>query len=86
MLGISLELSLGIALPDDFVAGRLEFFDGLPAEMTSSTHHDLNRGNRLEIPWLAGAVVRLGRELGIPVPANNKVCEALAPHIMGRGD
>ncbi len=74
----------GIQLPDDFVEGRLEFFDGLPAEMTSSTHHDLDRGNRLEIPWLAGAVVRMGDELGIPVPANRKVCVALEPHIMGR--
>ncbi len=74
----------GIQLPADFVDGRLEFFDGLPAEMTSSTHHDLDRGNRLEIPWLAGAVVRLGDELGIEVPANRKVVAALAPHIMGR--
>lgn len=74
----------GIALPADFVEGRLEFFDGLPAEMTSSTHHDLDRGNRLEIPWLAGSVVRLGDELGVEVPANRKVCDALAPRIMGR--
>lgn len=74
----------GIALPADFVEGRLEFFDGLPAEMTSSTHHDLDRGNRLEIPWLAGSVVRLGDELGVEVPANRKVCMALAPRIMGR--
>lgn len=74
----------GIALPADFVEDRLEFFDGLPAEMTSSTHHDLDRGNRLEIPWLAGAVVRMGDELGLEVPANRKVCAALEPHIMGR--
>ncbi|MEE8516805.1 MAG: 2-dehydropantoate 2-reductase [Alphaproteobacteria bacterium] len=74
----------GIQLPADFVEGRLEFFDGLPPEMTSSTHHDLDRGNRLEIPWLAGAVVRLGDELGVEVPANRKVCQALEPHIMGR--
>ncbi len=73
----------GIQLPADFVEGRLEFFDGLPAEMTSSTHHDLDRGNRLEIPWLAGAVVRLGNELGVEVPANRKVCTALEPYIMG---
>ena len=28
--------------------------------MTSSMHHDLERGNRLEVRWLSGGVVELG--------------------------
>ncbi len=67
----------GIALPPDFAEDRLAFADGLPGEMTSSMHHDLDRGNPLEVGWLSGAVVRLGDERGIPVPVNHTVSAAL---------
>ena len=32
--------------------------------MTSSMHHDLQRGNQLEVQWLSGGVVQLGSEVG----------------------
>lgn len=67
----------GINLPDDFADTRLEFADGLPVDMTSSMHHDLEAGNPLELAWLSGAVVRFGRDLGIPTPANQVVFAAL---------
>ncbi len=67
----------GVALPPDYAYDRLEFADGLPYDMTSSMHHDLDRGNPLEVGWLSGAVVRFGDELGIPVPANRTVYAAL---------
>jgi 2-dehydropantoate 2-reductase len=38
--------------------------------MVASMLGDLERGNRLELPWLAGGVVQLGRELGVATPAN----------------
>lgn len=72
--------SRGIALPHGFARERLEFADGLPADMTSSMHTDLKRGNRLELAWLSGAVVRLGREMGVAVPANRRVQAALQPY------
>ncbi len=74
----------GIALPAGFACGRLEFADGLPAEMTSSMHTDLARGNRLELDWLSGAVVRFGRASGVPTPVNRTVYETLRPHAAGR--
>ena len=46
--------------------------------------HDLERGNRLELDWLAGKVSALGRELGIPTPANDAVYAILKPHRMGK--
>ena len=67
----------GVPLPEDFAEDRLEFADGLPADMTSSMHHDLEAGNPLELAWLSGAVTRLGLEAGIATPANRKVCDAL---------
>lgn len=75
----------GIDLKDGFAQDRIEFADGLPAEMTSSMHTDLERGNRLELDWLSGAVVRLGREEGIATPINTAVCAALGPYANGRG-
>jgi len=51
--------------------------------MTSSLHHDLERGNRLEVPWLAGAVVRLGAQKEVPTPMNRAIADILALHAGG---
>lgn len=75
--------ALGVALPADFADQRLAFADTLPADMTSSMHHDLERGNRLEVKWLSGGVVDLGRGAGVPTPANRAVCDILAVHADG---
>jgi 2-dehydropantoate 2-reductase len=45
---------------------------------------DLERGNRLEVDWLAGTIVRLGRELNVSTPVNWCVWCALRPFIHGR--
>jgi 2-dehydropantoate 2-reductase len=74
----------GVALDPDFAEKRLAFVDTLPAQMTSSMHNDLDRGNRLEVGWLSGAVVRLGRESGIATPANRAVDAALKLHADGQ--
>ena len=74
----------GVALPEDYAAQRLAFADGLPADMTSSMHHDLERGNPLEVEWLSGAIVRLGEAKGVPTPANRAVWDVLALHAAGR--
>ncbi|WP_225845744.1 ketopantoate reductase family protein [Streptomyces sp. HPF1205] len=73
----------GVALDPDLADERLAFCDTLPAAMTSSMHNDLLRGNRLELPWLSGAVSRLGRESGVPTPRNDAVAEILSPYVMG---
>ncbi len=69
----------GVDLPANFGDSRLDFADNIPAEMTTSMHHDLKAGNRLELPWLAGAVVRMGREADIPTPVCQTVYAALLP-------
>ncbi len=74
----------GVALPEDYADQRLAFADTLPYDMTSSMAHDLERGNRLEVDWLSGGVVTLGREAGVPTPANEEVCALLAAHTAGR--
>lgn len=67
----------GVALDASYADDRLAFCDTLPEAMTSSMYTDLIRGNRLELPWLSGAVADMGREVGIPTPINAQIVGAL---------
>ena len=73
----------GVKLADDYVERRMRFIERLPAEMTASMQGDLARGNRLELPWLSGAVVEMGRQHGIATPLNRAVCDILALYVDG---
>jgi len=74
----------GIKLPDDLVERRMAFTDGLPAEMYASMYHDLAAGRRLELKWLSGAVVEMGRALGVPTPVQESYWLALKLHADGK--
>jgi len=76
--------SLGVALPENYAEERLGFADSVPADMTSSMYHDLQRGNPLEVAWLSGGVVQLGKQAGVPTPANRAVWDILALQAGGR--
>ena len=80
---VAVGLAHGVNLPKDYAAQRLAFVDTLPAGMTSSMHHDLEAGNRLEVAWLSGGVVQLGTLVGVPTPANRAVWDVLALHASG---
>jgi 2-dehydropantoate 2-reductase len=75
--------AMGVALPEDYAAQRMAFVDALPPQMTASMQGDLARGNRLELPWLSGAVVDLGEKLGVPTPFNRAVRDVLALYVNG---
>jgi 2-dehydropantoate 2-reductase len=75
--------ALGVALPADFADERLAFVDGLPDQMTSSMHHDLKAGKRLEVSWLSGGVAQLGEQTGVPTPMNRAVWDILTLHEAG---
>ena len=76
----------GVALDHAFVDERLAFIgsDKIEPGMKASMAHDLERGNRLELDWLAGKVRDLGRELGVPTPASDIVYKVLKLHRMGK--
>lgn len=73
----------GVKLPDDVVEAHLAWLRTAPPTVMASMAHDLLRGNRIELPWLAGKIVTLGRELGVPTPANAFIHEALKPYANG---
>lgn len=74
----------GVKLADDFVEKRMKFAETLPAEMKASMAHDLEAGNRIEAPWLCGAVARMAREAGLDAPVNRTAFAALKPFVNGR--
>jgi len=73
----------GVKLPADAVDKMLAFNAGAPPTMKPSMALDLERGNRIELPWLGGKVVELGRQLGVPTPTHSLMYAALKPYVMG---
>src|SRR6478736_3862890 len=74
----------GIALDPAYLDDRMDFVvNKCEPGMKASMAHDLERGNRLELDWLAGKVRTLGKELRIPTPASDTVYTALKLHRMG---
>jgi 2-dehydropantoate 2-reductase len=74
----------GVALPEDAVERVVGFTRTSPPTMMASMAHDLIRGNRIELPWLSGKVVALGRELGVPTPVHEVLYAVLKPFVNGR--
>jgi 2-dehydropantoate 2-reductase len=73
----------GVTLPADALDRMIAFNAGAPATMKPSMALDLERGNRIELPWLGGKVVELGRQLGVPTPTHAFMYAALKPYVMG---
>lgn len=73
----------GIGVRDDAAAKALAFMERMPASMKASMLMDLERGHRLELEWLAGAVCRNGAELGVATPVHDMALAALSPYADG---
>jgi 2-dehydropantoate 2-reductase len=74
----------GVALDPAYLEERMAFVQNkVEPGMKASMAHDLERGNRLELDWLAGRVRELGRALNIPTPASDTVYTVLKLHRMG---
>jgi 2-dehydropantoate 2-reductase len=74
----------GVPLEADVVEKTMAFVENLEPTATSSMQRDVVAGRRLEYDALNGAVVRAGREAGIPTPVHEfcwtclKVVDTLA--------
>ena len=73
----------GVRLPPDGIDRALATMWSMPDHLMASMGNDLLRGNRLELPWLGGKVVELGRRYAIPTPANSFMYTALKPYANG---
>ncbi|MFI4989048.1 MAG: ketopantoate reductase family protein, partial [Alphaproteobacteria bacterium] len=73
----------GVELGGDFLSRQEAAIAAIPAAMKTSMQVDLERGNRLELEWLSGAVARLGDAAGVPTPIHHFIAAALKLHALG---
>jgi 2-dehydropantoate 2-reductase len=69
----------GVALPESMVAAILDKIDMLPDTMLASMQKDIMEGRPSELESQNGAVVRMGRELGVPTPTHDFIYASLLP-------
>lgn len=80
---ITVGLAHGIHLPASLMDDITAMVEGLPYEAKASMLEDLERGRRLELPWLSGGVVRLGAAVGVATPIHRFIATVLKPHVDG---
>jgi 2-dehydropantoate 2-reductase len=80
---ISVGRGRGVSLPATLMGEILQMVEGLPHHAKASMLEDLERGRRLELPWLSGAVVRLGRAARVATPIHSFIATVLKPHANG---
>jgi 2-dehydropantoate 2-reductase len=83
MEGMAVAHAKQIQFPPNALADMFGHMASMPPQSKSSMLEDLERGRRLELPWLSGAVLRLGRELGVETPIHRFITTVLGPHANG---
>ena len=79
MEGMAVAHAKQIQFPLNALAEMFSHMATMPPQSKSSMLEDLERGRRLELPWLSGAVLRLGRELGVETPIHRFIATVLGP-------
>ena len=69
----------GVAVPNDIVDNIMKRIDALPAGMLASMQKDIMEGRPSELDAQNGAVVRMGRALGVPTPTHEFIYASLLP-------
>ena len=73
----------GISFPPDLMESTLGLIKKFPSQLEVLDARRSRRGRRLELPWLSGAVVRLGKEVGVPTPIHQFIAAVLMPFVNG---
>ncbi|HJV05463.1 MAG TPA: 2-dehydropantoate 2-reductase [Actinomycetota bacterium] len=69
----------GVGLPEDLGSRLLGFVDALPEGEVTSMQRDVLAGRPSELEAQVGAVVRLGRKVGVPTPVHEILYATLLP-------
>lgn len=82
-----LAITQGVRLAEDSVSRTLAYIDTLPEKTVPSMQRDLMEGRPSELEAQNGAVVRLGRQVGLPTPVNWILYGSLLPaELRARGE
>jgi 2-dehydropantoate 2-reductase len=68
-----------VRLRQQAVASALAMVDALQADATASMQRDLQAGRPSELRDQTGAIVRMAKESGVPVPINTVLLASLLP-------
>ncbi len=68
-----------IALPKDIIEKTMDFVDSLPPAGTASMQRDIRSGRPSELEAQNGAVVRMGKQVGVETPINTFIYNSLLP-------
>ena len=68
-----------VNLPDDLTDMVMKRIDGFPETMVASMQKDIMEGRPSELESQTGAVVRMGRTLGVPTPTHEFIYASLLP-------
>lgn len=80
---VAVAASQGIELPETAVADALALSEGMPPEIKASMLQDLEKGNRLEVRYLSGALAEIGARSGVPTPIHRTAYAVLKPYAEG---
>jgi len=81
--GMAVARAKGVQVPTSTIDDVVNAYKALPPQTKSSMLEDLERGRRLELPWLSGALVRIGREVGVATPIHGFINAVLKPYVSG---
>jgi 2-dehydropantoate 2-reductase len=77
----------GIKMPASSVDDTMGIVDAMPSGGTTSMQRDILEGRPSELKSMCGAVVRMGKELGLDLPVNTAIYSALLPsELRARGE
>jgi 2-dehydropantoate 2-reductase len=77
----------GVKMPASSVDDTMGIVDAMPPGGTTSMQRDILEGRPSELKSLCGAVVRMGKELGLDLPVNTAIYSALLPsELRARGE
>ena len=77
--GIAVGQAMKHRLSAELKTQILTFYEGLPEDTTASMTRDILAGKPSELDAWNGAIVRFGREYGVPTPVHEFPYHALLP-------
>lgn len=76
---LAIGMARGIDLSENLAQESLEWIDTLP-DFQVSMHADFEAGRVTELDALSGAVIRLGKQIGVKTPVHSFFYSVLLPH------
>ena len=71
--------AMGVGIRDDFVNETMQRLDTTSGNVTPSMQKDMMAGRPSELNEQTGAVIRMGKAVGVPTPTHEKLFAALLP-------